>query len=441
MEGKAIAVVFPYSSTDVSKIVRYAYNHDLKIYPQGSTSELVGSSTPHTDGIILSFERMNRIKETNLIDSYVVVEPGVKIFELNNHLAKDGYMFPIDPASVKIASVGGAINSGSGGMQGAKYGSIRDWVLELEVVIPDEGGSILRLGSKTSKSRQGYDLVRLIVGSEGTLALVTEATLKITPIPENTVIAAAFFDSLEDLMNSVIEIKKRRMDILLMEFVEDKSVDIAIKMLGSKATGTGHYLLVGVNTAVEARSRVMKSLAESMKLHNSNRIYTARSMSEAEKMGLFDIRRNYYLASIRLASESRSDPLSGIKVYVEDISVPPSRLVEAVKRLRGLSEKYNLPMTLAGHIGDGNLHPVVWIEEKDESKREALVNMVGDIMMLALELGGTVSSEHGIGLTKKEGLIMEFNSKESSKAIELMKKIKRLFDPKGILNPDKMFIW
>ncbi len=437
-EGSALAVVFPESTVDVSKLARYAYENDLKIYPQGSASEIVGSSTPREDGIVVNFMRMRKIKEINYVDSYVVAEPGVRLIELNNVLRRDGYMFPIDPASIKSATVGGAINSGSGGMMGAKYGTMKDWVLGLEVVLPDEDGTVLRLGGKTTKNREGYDLIRLIVGSEGTLALVTESTLRITLAPERVVTVAGFFGDLEDLMACVVEIKKSKLDVLIMEFVDDATAKMTVETLGSKVVGEGHLLITSVSTVDEAAERVRDALVHIYDEAGANKIYSALTMEEAEDMGIFDIRRNLYPASIKMASLGLRDDEEKPYIFVEDISVPPTKLVEAVRRLRNISDKYGFPMVLGGHVGDGNLHPVVWIRESERDKMEQFNKFVLDIMEMAIELGGVISSEHGIGTVKKDGLIMSFRSKNSLKALRLMHEIKKIFDPKNILNPDKM---
>jgi len=439
IEGSALAVVFPTSTKQVSDLVKYAYKNDLKIYPQGSTTELVGSSTPYKDGIIVSFSKMNRIKELNIVDSYVVVDPGVRINDLNIYLAKEGYMFPIDPASTRSASIGGSINNGAGGMMGVKYGTIKDWVLELEVVLPNESGTILRFGCKTMKCRNGYDLVRLIVGSEGTLALVTEATLKITPLPENIVTVASFFPTLDDLINVVTELKKERMNLFIAEFVDEQTVEAVSKVLNPKIKGNGNLLIVSIDAPLELADKTLDSLEKIMRNNNATSIFKARTSKEAEEMGVFDIRRGYYPASITIASKESRDPTSRIFVYVEDISVPPTKLKQAVEELRALSTKYNIPMTLGGHIGDGNIHPVVWFEEKDVKAKERVSEFFKESMLIAVKLGGTVSSEHGIGTTKKEGLLKELQSKESGYALDLMKSIKSVFDPKGILNPGK--IW
>jgi len=252
-------------------------------------------------------------------------------------------------------------------------------------------------------------------------------------------VLAAFFPELESLVKTVIDVKKARFDVILMEFVDDVTVKLLLERFKFKVAGEGHYLLLGVVTSPESTERVLNSLEEILKSNGALSIYKARSMDEAESMGLLDIRRSYYPASIKIASETRRDPTGRIFVFVEDISVPPSKLLEAIRGIRAIQRKYELPMTLGGHVGDGNLHPVVWVEEGDKDKLERYHRMVEEIMRLSVELGGTVSSEHGIGLSKKKGLVMELESKRSLKALEYMKAIKRLFDPKNILNPGKIF--
>jgi len=437
-EGSAIAVVFPKSTEEVSAVLSYAYRKDLKIYPQGSTSELVGSSTPKDDGVILSMSRMNRIKEYSVVDMYAVAEPGVRLIELNEVLAKAGYTFPIDPASVKAATVGGAINSGAGGLMGVKYGTMKDAVLGLEIVLPDERGTVVRIGGKTTKHRAGYDLVRLIVGSEGTLAVVTEATLKIVPIPENIVTIAAFFPSVDDLANAVVEIKRRRVNLHIAEFLDADTVEIA-KIMRPRIKGEGNLLIISVEVAREAAERMLSMLEEIMRDNNASSVFKARTAGEAEEIGIFDIRRGYYSAMVRMVADKRKNIERRVFILGEDISVPPSRLPECVKRLRELAEKYEIKMVLGGHIGDGNLHPAVWYEEGYEEEERKAREVVNEIMKLAIELDGTVSSEHGIGTTKNEFLRMEMERRGGLKALEMMKEIKKVFDPKGILNPGK--IW
>jgi len=331
-------------------------------------------------------------------------------------------MFPVDPASMKSATVGGVIAAGGGGLRGALYGTMREWLMELEVVIPDENGSIIRVGCKTTKCRQGYDLVRLFVGSEGTLGIVTEATLKISPIPENTVTAVGFFDRLE----------------YAMEFLDAKTVEMGKQNLQLDWDVRGNMLIVSVAGPLEAAEKYLNILEESMKAANATTIMKAASQDEAEKLRLFDLRRACYPSAIQLAALSMDPEKSKPLVLIEDIAVPPTKLPETVRRLRSLEEKYGLPLVIFGHVGDGNLHPTTWIDMTDEEAKKKVWQMFDEIMEIALDMGGTISAEHGIGLLKKKGLEMELKRKNSLRALELMREIKKIFDPKNILNPGKV---
>ncbi len=436
LEGSVEAVVFPESAEDVSAVLRLAYEYEVNVYPQGSTTDLVGGAYPERPGIVVSTERMNRIREVSVLDSLAVVEPGVRLWDLNVELARHGYMFPIDPGSVKVATVGGAVNTGAGGMRGARYGSMRDWVLGLRAVLPDSEGTIMTLGCRTLKCRQGYDLVRLIVGSEGTLAFVVEAFLKIAPLPENVVVLLAFFPELEALVDAVIEIKGRAMDTLLMEFMDRESASLAAGAVGAAIKPDGHMLLVGVPVNREASSRILGELVEIARKAGATSVYTALSLEEAEDKRLLEIRRSLFASQALLTQ--REFRGRRIMMLMEDIAVPPSRLLEAVRGLRRLEERYGFKTVLGGHIGDGNLHPTISYPADDEEAKRRALEWYYEVMRLAVELGGTVSAEHGIGVLKKKALEMELESRGSRKALEIMRGIKRIFDPKGILNPGKV---
>ena len=439
MESRASAVVFPENSEDVSKVVRYAYKNDIKIVAQGSATSITGSAVPPENSIIISFERMNKIKEINPVDSIAVVEPGVRIDDLNVELASRGYMFPVDPASSSVATIGGAINSGAGGMRGAKYGTMRDWVLGLELVLPDEKGSVVFAGCKTLKCRQGYDLVRLIVGSEGTLAIVTKAYLKVVPLPEDVIIALAFFPKLEDLMEAVVDIKSQGIQPYILEFLERRTAEIAAESIKSSISIDGHMLLVGVDVNKEAVDRFIGLIEKTLKRHGATSTYTARSWEEAEEKGLFSIRRALFVAQMEMAKRIYKD-VEGAKVMVllEDIAVPPSRLVEAVEGLKELEEKYGFVTMLGGHVGDGNLHPSIGFNAADPNETRKAEEWFKDLIKLTVSLDGTISAEHGIGITKKDALRMELEAHNSLKLLEIMKGIKKVFDPKNILNPGKV---
>ncbi len=437
--GKALAVVFPEESKDVSRVVSYAYKNDIKIYAQGSSTSLAGSSLPKEPGIVISFERMKKVLEVSLVNSYVLVEPGIRIDDLNLELGSKGYMFPVDPASSSVATVGGAINSGAGGMRGAKYGTMRDWVLGLEIVLPDENGTIAFAGCKTLKCRQGYDLVRLIVGSEGTLALVTKAYLKITPLPETVIVALAFFPRLENLMEAVVDIKSQRVQPYILEFLEKRTAEVAAKSIGRSINIDGHMLLAGIDVNREAVDRYVEWIEKLLKEHGGKGIQTARSWQEAEERGLFDIRRSLFVAQSKMAREIYKNVNNAkIMLLIEDIAVPPSRLIEAVKGLKELEKKHGFVTMLGGHVGDGNLHPSIGFNMLDPEETKRAERWFEDLVDLAISLDGTVSSEHGIGITKKEALRRELEARGSLKLLEIMKDIKKVFDPKNILNPGKV---
>ncbi len=430
------AVVFPESEEDVSFLLRTAYKYNIAIYPQGSSTSLSGNTIATRPGIVVSLERMNRILEVNIVDSNIIVEPGVRIDDLNEQLAKKGYMFPVDPASSSVATVGGAISNGAGGLRGAKYGTMREWVLGLRLGLADEKGTIVSLGCRTVKCRSGYDLTRLIVGSEGTLGIVTRAILRITPLPENTVYTLSFFDKLEDLMDAFIEIKSSRLNPFMLEFMDAATVEYASKSLELPYRAKGHMFLVGVEVNNEAVERILNFLTGIMEKHNAHTVLSAVGDREAYEKQLFTVRKNLFTGQARYTLEQTGG--SGrIMVMIEDIVVPPSKVPEAVKRIRELGDKYGLTIFIGGHIGDGNLHPAVGYVP-GSGEREKIEEWFNNVMQIAFSLGGSVSAEHGIGLLKKKGLRNEYEYKQSMKTLELMRAIKRVFDPKGILNPGKI---
>lgn len=429
--GDANVVVYPESTEDIRNVVRYCYKHDIKLYPQGGSSGLTGSSIPWDDGIILSLIRMDRMVEYSPIDRYIIVEPGLRLIELNIYLDRDGYFFPIDPASIKSATVGGAVNTGAGGLKGFRYGSMRDWVLGLEIVLPDEDATVLKIGSKTLKSREGYDLTRLVVGSEGTLAIVSKAILKIMRKPGDIVSISAFYRDLDDLMKVVLDLMESDLDIIIMEFVDRETVEIVKSYWDIPLEGSGNMLIVGV-VSKDKPDVAAKKLIEYMLGNGGMDIYYAYNLEEAERRGIYSIRRGFYPALIEKASRESTNPI----IFIEDISVPPSHLPEVVKEIEGIINRYGIPTGLAGHIGDGNLHPTMYITDRRDM--EKLIDMGEEIMRVALRYDGVISSEHGIGLRKKKMLREAFKYRDSVKALDIMHRIKEVFDPKRILNPDKV---
>ncbi len=438
LTGNILAVLFPENTNDVSKIASLAYKYDIPIYAQGSSSSLSGNAVPSNLGIVISFERMNHVKEISVVDGIAVVEPGVRIGELNAMLAEKGYMFPVDPASEAVATIGGAINNGSGGLRGAKYGTMKDWINRLEIVLPDQYGTIMKIGCMTVKCRTGYDLVRLIVGSEGTLALVTEAVLRIAPIPERVVTVLSFFNDLNALLRAFIEIKSSGMQPYIAEFMDDKTVDVLSRTISISFEAKGHMLLISLESTKESAERMSRWLVDLMSRYNANNIISALTQDEAEEKGIFKLRRALIPGAFQVGA-TKLGKKAKVQIMVGDIVVPPSKIPIAVAKIRELGDKYGLLMSLGGHIGDGNLHPTVAYDELDENMKTSVKNWYNEIMKTAISIGGSMSSEHGIGLRKKEGLIAELEHSNSLKALEIMKSIKKIFDPKGLLNPGKVF--
>jgi len=423
LRGEADAVVYPESIEDVRRVVMYCYETGTPLYPQGGSSELTGSSIPE-GGVVMSMIRMRRVIEASPGDGYIYVEPGLRLVEVNMELAGTGMFFPIDPASIKTATVGGAVSTGAGGLRGFKYGLMRDWVLGLDIVLPDEEASLLRLSYKTLKSREGYDLVRLIVGSEGTLAIVVGAVLRLAPTQGDLSSIAALYTSLEDLVETVIRLRASGLDLSILEFVDSNTVS-KVRSYGRRApSGDGHMLLVGLSGDVGRAVDIIRS-------YGGEVVAMAGSMAEAEEMGIYEVRRGFYPVLIDEAVEKTGgEPV----IYIEDVSVPPSRLPEALPRIVRLLEEEGISYGLAGHVGDGNIHPTMWAPL---GERERLYRIGEMIMDIALEYDGVVSSEHGIGIVKKRALMRSLR-RRGPRTIELMRGIKRLFDPRNILNPGKV---
>lgn len=428
-EGNAIAVVFPETTEQVAKLIRFCYENSIKVYPQGSSTELSGSSTPN-EGIVINFSKMNRIEEINIVDGYAIVQPGVRIAELEEKLNELGYTFPVDPGSMRSATVGGAINTGAGGMRGAKYGTMTEWVLGLEIVTAK--GEILNIGSKTLKCRQGYNLTKLIIGSEGTLAVVTKAILKVAPLPENIVYAGAFFDDPEKAMLAVVEIKKKGLWPAIMEFLDDDLVKAGKDISGLDEEG--NMLIVGVECNHEAQNRIAETLRELL-AKNAKNVIVARSQKEAEEKNLMSLRRAFYPLALKLASQEFGTKKS--LVLIEDISVPVSKLPEAVKGIKSIGKKYGFTVFIAGHVGDGNLHPTIWTSPENAEMMDRAEKFYIEVMNLALKLGGTISAEHGIGELKKVGLEIEMKHRESEKALEIMKANQKGVRPRKHTQPRK----
>ncbi|MEM1599635.1 MAG: FAD-linked oxidase C-terminal domain-containing protein, partial [Sulfolobaceae archaeon] len=398
---------------EVVKIVKYASQHKIPVIAWGYGTSLTGATACDKNCILIDMSKMNKILEINEIDWYVRVQPGVKLIDLFEELEKKGFMLPPDPASFFLCSVGGAVAESSGGMKGVRYGSFREWVLALKVILPN--GEIIKVGEPLRKNRAGYDLVHLFVGSEGTLGIITEIWLRIIPIPKRKMVTvAAMLKDFESAAEVIIGLRKNR---ILPELSEYMDVDV-VKALNKnfnanlKETDGGMLLISIEEEMVSDVLKVLEGKAVDIKIAEGE---------EAER--LYSLRAQ---AAIAVKAESKN------VFYAEDIVVPVSKLPEAIRRLKEIGKKYNTKFYVISHIGDGNLHPNIVIEDKELREK-----VFEEIARMAIDLGGSVSGEHGIGVQKAKVMAEQIVKHNGPRVLELMYEIKRLIDPEGIMNPNK----
>lgn len=414
-------VAWPGSTEDVVRLVRYAVQHNMPIVPRGAGSGMTAGSVPLEGSIAMSFEGMNRVLEIDADNLTVMVEPGLINGHLQTALKPSGLFYPPDPASLAFCTLGGNVAENAGGPRAVKYGVTRDYVMELEAVLPS--GEVIHTGVRTHKGVVGYDLTRLLVGSEGTLAVITKIRLKILPEPEGVKTLLARFTSIESAGRAVGAITAAKIIPRTLEIM-DRDAIISVeryKPLGLPV-GTEALLLIeldGHPVAVEQEAQRVGEICEGL----GAAVDVAQD--EAQRTRLWDARR-----SVSPALHSWN-----MRKINEDVVVPRSHLAEMLVYMRDLSESTGVKIINFGHAGDGNIHVNIMGSREDEEHYRRALALVPVIFTKVLELGGTISGEHGVGLTKAEYIAMELGARE----IALMKDIKKLFDPAGIMNPGKVF--
>ena len=430
-------LALPQDVEEVSEIVKVCYMYNVAIIPQGSSTDISmgGGALSMTAtaqiytlerGIILHTGRMDKVNEISEVDRIAVIDPGLRIDALNEKLLETDLFFPVDPASARAATVGGAIATGAGGLRGAKYGTMRDWVLGLEFV--DGVGRIHRVGCRTVKCRQGYDITRIMVGSEGTLGVITKAVLKLWPRPPHIARIMAVFRGFEELYSFFLKVRKGRVP-LVTEYMEDRVAEKVIRNTGMNVP-VGHTIILDLEAdSKDEADRFVSMLGDFAR--SSGSIYVATAMSGEEGFEeIYRFRRSMFPSYVRLKKRKH--------VVAEDIAVPISKIPEFIYRIREIERKYGREIELGGHLGDGNLHPHIEGDLEDPKDRSIVISIARDIVVEALKLGGTSSSEHGIGSMKLELLLIELRNRNSEHTLELMAGIKRVFDPKWILNPGRV---
>jgi len=417
------AVVFPENEEEVSKVLKYCNDNKIAIIPRGAGSGFTGGALPVNGGIVLALEKyMNKILEIDEKDMVAVVQPGVVNAHLQKEVEKRGLFYPPDPASMDYSTIGGNVSENAGGMRAAKYGLTKDYVMSLKAVLPN--GDIIRAGKRTIKDVAGYNVAGILIASEGTLAVITEITLKLLPKPKLKKTYMGIFENVEQAMNAVYKSLANGAMPVAMEFMDSLVVKALREKLNVNLPDWAGALLIGdVDGNVEEEINYqLKILEESFKEEGAKEFRIAKDENEAQE--IWYARRN----------ASPSITIYGSKKINEDISVPRSKLPEALNKIYEIGKKYNLVVPCFGHAGDGNIHVNVMVDGSNEEEVKRGYEAVEEIFKAVVEMGGTLSGEHGIGLSKAPFMKIAFSEAE----LNLFKRIKNAFDPNGILNPGKM---
>lgn len=416
------AVISPRNTQEVSKILTLCHEYKIPVVPRGSGTNLSAGACPLEGGVVLLFKHMNKILEIDEENLTVTCQPGVITLDLIRAVEQKGLFYPPDPSSLKISTIGGNLNENSGGLRGLKYGVTRDYVLGLEVVLPN--GEILRTGGKLAKDVAGYDLTRLFVGSEGTLGVITEATLKLLPLPEAKKTMLALYQDLEAAARSVSKIIASKIIPATLEFLDQPTLKVVEEYAQiGLPTDVKAVLLIEQDGTAENVDQDIELMAKICKSEQAVSVKIAQSEEEAN--ALRTARRAALSALARLAPTT----------ILEDATVPRSEIAKMVKAINEIAEKYQVTICTFGHAGDGNLHPTCTTDIRNREEMERVEKAFAEIFAKAIELGGTITGEHGVGAMKAPYL--EWKLGEAG--IKVMKSIKNAIDPNNIMNPGKLF--
>ncbi|MFL2630974.1 MAG: FAD-binding oxidoreductase [Thermodesulfobacteriota bacterium] len=416
----SFGVAFPNSTEEVAEIIKLCNKHSIPIVPFGAGTSLEGQVVGNAEGISLSLENLNKILEVNKDDFDCRVEAAVTRIQLNNNLKDQGVFFPIDPGA--DASIGGMCSTSASGTMAVRYGTMRTNVLGFTIVLPD--GQIIKTGGRAKKTSAGYNLTGLFIGSEGTLGVITEIQLKLNPIPESIISGICHFNNVKDAINSVKEIIQYGIPVARIELLNADQMEISInfsKLDGLQIKPTLFFEFHGSENGNTESIEVSKEISES-----NNGFSFKWSKDFEERNRLWKARHDVYWSVKALKPNAR--------VYATDACVPITKLAECIEFAEDEIQNYNLKAPIIGHVGDGNFHVTVLYDQENKDDFRIIREFSDKLVEKALELGGTITGEHGIGLNKKEYLLNEHSS-----SINLMKLIKKSIDPKNIMNPGKIF--
>ncbi len=417
------AVIFPRNEEDVSKILKYCNERKIPVVPRGAGSGFTGGALPVSGGVILAVEKhMNKILEIDTKNMVAVVQPGVINKELQREVEKLGLFYPPDPASQEYSTIGGNVAENAGGMRAAKYGITKDYVMALRAVLPN--GDIIRAGKKTIKDVAGYNIAGILIASEGTLAVITEITLKLLSKPRLTKTVMGVFPTVTQAMNAVYKSLAGGANPVAMEFLDNLTIKaVEEKFHKGLPTDAGAILISDIDGNVEEEIDYQIALLEKFFKENGASEFRI-AKDEKEAADIWFARRN----------ASQSITIYGSKKINEDVTVPRSELPRYLEEVEKISKKYGVKIPCFGHTGDGNVHTNVMVDGSDPKQVEIGYKAIEEIFKMTIEIGGTLSGEHGIGLAKAPFMKMAFSEAE----MDLFRRIKAAFDPNNILNPGKM---
>jgi glycolate oxidase len=416
------AVVLPQSTDDVSRCVKYAVEQAIPIVTRGSGTGLSGGSVPSRGSVVLCLAQMNRILDIDPRNLLLRTQPGVTTLAIDEAASRHELFYPPDPGSMRISSIGGNVAENSGGLRGLKYGVTRDYVMALEVVMPD--GRIARFGSACVKDVAGYSMKDLFIGSEGSLGVITEILLKLVPRPLARQTMLALYDRIEDAAETVSAIIAARIIPCTLEFLDQTTASCVEDYAHvGLPTDCAAVLLMETDGHPGAVADEAGRMADLARANGAREVRLARD--EADALALAAARRNAF------AALARRRPTT----ILEDFTVPRSELAKMVTFIAETARAAHLQVGTFGHMGDGNLHPTFLTDERDADEMARVHHALDLIARKTLELGGTITGEHGVGLAKKEWLRLQMGDS----SFEVMKQIKKALDPGGLLNPGKIF--
>ncbi|NIK68994.1 glycolate oxidase subunit GlcD [Paenibacillus sp. BK720] len=416
------AVMYPENTAQVSRIIKVLNNYCIPIVSRGSGTNLSAGTVPVQGGIVLVMHRMNRLLEVDLENLTATVQPGMITKQFITRIEELGLFYPPDPSSMVISTIGGNIAESSGGLRGLKYGTTKDYVIGLEAVLAN--GDIIRTGGKLMKDVAGYDLTKLLVGSEGTLAVITEATLKLIPPPKYKKTMLAMYKDIYKAARTVSKIIENRIIPATLEFLDNPTIRVVddYAKLGLPRDMEA-ILLIEQDGDAEMVERDIARIEEICRAEQADRISVAEN--EEESLKLLTARRSAFTALARLRPTT----------ILEDATVPRSKIAEMVLEINRIAKKYDVQICTFGHAGDGNLHPTAMTDARNPEEVHRVEEAFEEIFEAAIRLGGTITGEHGVGIVKAPYL----EWKVGDAGLTMMKGIKKVFDPNNILNPGKMF--